>query len=88
MQMRLKLLRAILVVVVLALGISISDAAEHIEGHWEGHIEIPGQPLAIKVDLAVKDTDWSGTIDVPAQGAKGLPLSDILVKEEGAESDL
>lgn len=85
MQTRLKLLRTILVVVVLALGISISDAAEHIEGHWEGHIEIPGQPLAVKVDLAVEDTDWSGTIDIPAQSAEDLPLSEILVKEEGAE---
>ncbi len=85
MQTRLKLLRTILVVVVLALGISISDAAEHIAGHWEGHIEIPGQPLAVKVDLAVKDTDWSGTIDIPAQSAEDLPLSDIHIEEEGAE---
>ena len=47
----------------------------------KGHIEIPGQPLAVKVDLAVDDSNWSGTIDIPAQSAKGLPLSEIHVEE-------
>ena len=85
MQTRLKLLRIILVVVVLALGISTSDAKEHIAGHWEGHIEIPSQPLAVKVDLIVNDSGWSGAIDIPAQGAEGLPLSDIHVAEDDAD---
>ena len=64
----------------------ISYAEDRIVGHWEGHIEIPGQSLAVKVDLAIDNSDWSGTIDIPTQGAKGLPLSDILVEEndEGA----
>ncbi len=84
MQTKLKLLNAIFVVVILMISFSVSDAAEHIAGHWEGHIEIPGQPLAVKVDLAVKDTDWSGTIDIPVQSAKGLPLSDIHVEEDDA----
>lgn len=85
MQIRLKLLRAILVVIVLASSISASYAESRVAGHWEGHIEIPGQPLVIKVDLAVKDADWSGTVDIPAQSAEDLPLSDIHIEEEGAE---
>ena len=77
--------KIILIVIVLAVAISVSYAENSVTGHWEGHIEIPGQPLAVKVDLAVKDTDWSGAIDIPAQGAKGLPLSDIRVEKDGAE---
>ena len=47
------------------------------DGHWEGTIDIPGAPLAIKVDLVRDGTAWQGTIDIPAQGAEGLPLAEI-----------
>ena len=75
--------KIIFIVIVLAVSISISYAGDHVTGHWEGHIEIPGQPLAVKIDLVVDDDDWRGTIDIPAQGAKELPLSGIHVAEEG-----
>ena len=84
MHTRLKLLSAIFVVVMLIISVSNSYAEDRVAGHWEGHIEIPGQPLAVKIDLAVEDTDWSGTIDIPAQGAEGLPLSEIHVEEDDA----
>ena len=74
--------KATFILMILAVGISISYAEDRVVGHWEGHIEIPGQSLAVKVDLAVDDSDWSGTIDIPTQGAKGLPLSDIHVEED------
>lgn len=57
MQIRLNLLKAILVVVALMLVISVSNAEDRVAGHWEGHIEIPGQPLAVKVDIAVNDAE-------------------------------
>lgn len=75
-------LKIILVIVAMVVGFSISDAADPVAGHWEGQIAIPGQPIPVKVDLAINDSDWSGTIDIPIQGATGLPLSDILVMEE------
>ena len=75
--------KIIFIVIVLVLGISASYAEDRVAGHWEGHIEIPGQPIAVKVNLAIDESDWRGTIDIPAQGAKGLPLSEIHVAEEG-----
>lgn len=48
-------------------------------GHWEGSIGTPGQALVVMVDLAEADGAWSGTIDIPAQGADDLPLSDVSV---------
>ena len=77
--------KIISIVIVLAMGISISYAEDRVVGHWEGHIEIPGQSLAVKVDLTINDSDWSGTIDIPTQGAKDLPLSDIHIEENGAD---
>lgn len=51
-------------------------------GYWKGHVFLPTLPLAIHVDLAVKDGQWSGTIDIPAQGLRAFPLQPV--KVEGA----
>lgn len=44
-------------------------------GHWEGTIQIPGTPLGIIVDLKSEGGAWSGTVEIPLQGAQGLPLT-------------
>lgn len=62
-------------------GLSVSHAEDRVAGHWEGKINTPIQPLTIKVDLSIKENNWSGTIDIPTQGAKGLPLSNIHIAE-------
>lgn len=53
-------------------------------GHWEGAIELPSNPLAIRVDLvAPKDgTGWSGSIDIPAQMLRGLALTKLEVGDD------
>ena len=58
-----------------ALAAQTVDAA----GHWEGSIEAPDQPLVVLVDLEQTGGAWSGTIDIPAQGADDLPLLDVSV---------
>lgn len=52
-------------------------------GHWEGDIVIPGGKLGVLVDLGYEDGYWSGTIDIPMQGAKALPLTGFEIKEGG-----
>ena len=78
------LLKTILFATVLTAYGAVIYAENRVTGHWEGHIAIPGQPLAVKVDLTVNDNSWSGTIDIPAQGAKDLPLANIHVDEDDA----
>ncbi len=52
-------------------------------GRWEGAIRTPGAELRVLVDLAADSGGgWSGTIDIPQQGAKGLALAGV--KVEGA----
>jgi CubicO group peptidase (beta-lactamase class C family) len=46
-------------------------------GHWEGVIQLPGKALDISVELAGSGGTWSGTIDIPAQGAHALPLEKL-----------
>jgi hypothetical protein len=54
-------------------------------GHWVGTLEA-GASLGVEVDLARQGTDaWRGTFSVPAQGQKGVPLSDLVVKNTTVE---
>lgn len=46
-----------------------------LEGRWEGSIKTPGVELQVIVMLRGADTQLTGTIDIPLQGAKGLPLA-------------
>jgi len=58
-------------------------AQKNPDGHWEGAINAPGMELAIIVELKQEAGGLTGTISIPAQGAKGLALSNV--KLEGQE---
>src|SRR5262245_25306858 len=72
--------------VLLALSLyALSTAAQNrsAAGTWDGSIATPGVELRVIVSLQQKeDRSWSGTVDIPMQGAKALPLTNIIV--EGA----
>ncbi len=73
----------ILLFLSLSLTFSLARAAEPaaVGGHWEGEINLPqNQMLQVKVDLEEASGAWKGTIDIPLQGAKGLPLEQITVQ--------
>ena len=57
-------------------------------GHWDGEIAVPGQPLKVIIDLTEKDGQWTGTIDIPAQGLSGFALSKINVKGRKATFEM
>jgi hypothetical protein len=57
-------------------------------GQWQGKITLPGAGLEIIVALAQQDGAWSGTIDVPAQGAAGIPLHDITVAGDAVRFEM
>jgi hypothetical protein len=49
-------------------------------GHWEGSVQIPGREMNFEVDLAKNSKgQFNGTIGVPAQNEKGVPLMNIVV---------
>ncbi|MBZ5639983.1 MAG: alpha/beta fold hydrolase [Acidobacteriia bacterium] len=47
------------------------------DGHFEGAIHVMGTDLEIKVDFKTVEKALSATIDIPVQGALGLPLSNV-----------
>ncbi|MBL8760756.1 MAG: serine hydrolase [Phycisphaerae bacterium] len=50
------------------------------DGMWKGAIELPGANLNVEVSLKDTASTPSGTITIPQQGAKDLPLADVSVK--------
>lgn len=45
---------------------------------WTGAVELPGAELGFSIEITrVGDSGWTGSIDIPLQGVKGLPLSRI-----------
>ena len=49
-------------------------------GRWEGAINGTVTEIAITVTLTA-GPKWSGTIDIPAQGASDMPLGDVTVRD-------
>ncbi|MHB8077718.1 MAG: alpha/beta hydrolase family protein [Candidatus Krumholzibacteriia bacterium] len=66
---------ATLLLVLLAGGAGAAPA--DLAGHWEGAVTLPGLELGLLVDLQLQDGAWSGTADIPMQGAKGIPLAGV-----------
>ncbi len=49
-------------------------------GTWRGAIELPNGALDIAVTLEQVEGEWSGTIDIPAQGLRGFELSAVTIE--------
>jgi hypothetical protein len=59
-----------------------APAAEEIAavgGAYTGKLSIAGMELDITVTLQEQDGSYSGTIDIPQQGATGIPLQNVTV---------
>jgi hypothetical protein len=69
-------------------GLALAQTPAPPSGHWEGAIEIPGQPLKIEIDLRKSGETWEGTIAIPAQNLKGFPLSTIAVQGDAVSFGL
>ncbi len=74
----------VLVIAVLACllpAVAVAQTEADVAGNWRGSIDV-GQGLQVDVRLESVDDAWRGAIDIPAQGAVGLPLADVEVDGE------
>ena len=55
----------------------LSSAEPAPAGHFEGAITVMGRDLEIKVDFKTAQGGLAATMDIPVQGAIGLPLSSV-----------
>src|SRR6478736_7592245 len=77
--------RTLIVATLLLAGSTTARAQPSLDpsGHWQGAVQTPSMPVPFDLDLT-KDAAgrFSGTLSVPAQKIKGLPLTKVAV--EGA----
>ncbi|TJZ63131.1 S9 family peptidase [Sphingobacterium olei] len=66
---------SILIAVCVILGMTNSFA--QIKGDWKGTLELQGVSLDLIFHITEKDGKLKGTMDVPTQGAMGLPLTEV-----------
>ena len=57
--------------------VGLAQSPQDIAGRWQGAIEIPGSPLEVLVTFQSPEPGLTGTVDIPAQGAQGLPLTGV-----------
>lgn len=56
-----------------------AKAGSSLAGHWRGTIRAAGSELGLIVHFDEAGAGWKGTLDVPAQGAAGLPIDEVRV---------
>ncbi|MCE7987747.1 MAG: hypothetical protein DYG89_41820 [Caldilinea sp. CFX5] len=59
---------------------SAPEEAANLAGAYQGNLKIAGQELAIRITLQRDGDAYRGAIDIPQQGATGIPLHDIVVE--------
>ncbi len=60
----------------------VADPSLKAAGHWEGEINLPQDAGKLQVMIDLREgAAWTGTIDIPMQGAKALPLEEIAVQD-------
>ena len=52
-------------------------AQDGAKGQWSGAIEVPGNTMAVEVDLDKTEKGWIGAVGIPSQGSSGMPLEAI-----------
>jgi pimeloyl-ACP methyl ester carboxylesterase len=69
------------ILLVMLIAPSSASAQNRIVGVWNGAIAVPGAELGVSVILEQKDNgSWTGTIDIPLQNAKAVPLTNIVIE--------
>ncbi len=69
--------RTLALIVVIAAVITPRLAAQDLTGRWAGAIQIAGTELGIFVEFSGSGEELTATIDIPQQGAAGIPLSNV-----------
>jgi hypothetical protein len=70
-----------LIAIVLFVAVLPCHGEDVISGRWEGSAQIPDEELTVVVDLAQENGAWVGSIIIPGFDVKGVPLTDIAVKQ-------
>lgn len=69
-------MKKILIFIILAFSIVIVKSQD-ITGTWNGVLKVQGMELGIVFHISKNGVDYSGTMDSPSQGVKGIPITSV-----------
>lgn len=58
-----------------------SNSAQDLSGKWMGILKLQGMELDLYFNISKKENNYSATLDVPKQGAKGIPVTAIELED-------
>ena len=65
-------------IIILLAFMAVQTSFAQIEGYWKGQIDLGAQKLEMGFDIKASVDGYSATLDVPAQGAKGIPVDETV----------
>jgi uncharacterized protein len=75
-------MRRLLLVLTLGLGAAGAASAQNFAGDWQGTLKPAGAELRLVLHITkADDGNWKGTLDSVDQGANGIPVTSISLKE-------
>lgn len=75
----MKQIQTSLTILTLFMGITSSQA--QVVGDWKGEIEVQGTQLELIFHIEKSEQDYTATMDVPMQGASGVPVDETSFSE-------
>lgn len=64
---------------------SFCGYSQDISGEWHGNLNVMGTSLALSFDFQKAGYKWTGTMSVPQQNAKGIPLTSVTNEDNGLQ---
>ena len=64
--------------IILLLFFVVGSSFAQVEGYWKGQIDLGAQKLEMGFDIKASVDGYSATLDVPAQGAKDIPVDETV----------
>jgi pimeloyl-ACP methyl ester carboxylesterase len=75
-------MKRLLLVLTLGLGAAGAASAQNLAGDWQGSLKPTGAELRLVLHITkADDGSWKGTLDSVDQGANGIPVTSISLKE-------
>ena len=59
--------------------------SQSIAGEWFGKLNVMGTSLSLSFDFQQAEDKWTGTMSVPQQNAKGIPLTAVTNQDNGLQ---
>jgi hypothetical protein len=74
--------------IVIFLLLAVQNAFAQVEGYWKGKMILGATELEVGFDIQVVENGYSATLDIPAQGAMGLPVDETVFQSNRLQMTL